>query len=343
MQPPEYQPPPPPQPPEAPQQPPVYAPPPPDLPAAYPVPPTPDAPPPYYGQPMPPPVAPRRSRGPLIAIVAIVLVVLVAAGGYFVAGTVYANNRIDSAGTTYNQVIDHENALTDLFNKLQSQLGTVSAKDATHANVAQAKTLYQQLVTQSQGSIPQIDTDTQLLTSADAKLKENQWLTVLSRSSLDSKSTKIADLKAALAEGRTISGDFIQYGNFAVALLASLDDLLTIGDDSTNHDLVGVTTAIGQMKTDVTNGIQLDHAPGLPTQVDLFMHDLQTMANDFAALFAAAAAGNQAGLTQAENALNKDSDNLAGYDTSSWDTQAQSFYGNMIDQYNSLIDKANKD
>jgi hypothetical protein len=336
MQPPEYQP-----FPAPPDQPPAYPPAPTAEPQPPAYPPAPEAPP-YYGQPSPPAPPRRRSLAPIIAIIAVVLVLVIAAGGYFVAGTAYASSRVDAAGKTYNQVIDNENKLTTLFNTLQSQFGTIDTKNPTHATISQAKTVYAQLVTQSQDSIPQIDSDTQLLSTAGTKLKDNQWLTALSRSDLDARSAKIADLAAALAQGRMISTDLVQYGNFIVALLASIDDLLTIGEDASAHDLVGTTTAIGKMKTDVANGIQLDQAPGLAPDVDQFMHDLQSAANDFVALFSAAAAGNRAGLTQAEKALNSDSTKLDSYDSSAWATQADSYYGNLIDQYNALIDKANK-
>ena len=330
MQPPE-------QPPQQPPTPPAYTPAPTET--AYPPAPAPAAP--YYGQPVAPPAAPRRSRGPLIAIIAIALVVVIAGGGYLVGGFVYAQGLTDSATKTYNKVIDHENNLTDLFNKLTSQIGAVETKDATHASVSSAKTLYQQLVTQSQGAEPTITGDDQDLASADSKLKENSWLTALASSSLNKQSTKIGYLRSAVGVAKTITTDYVQYGNFNIAVLAVVDDLITLTDAADASDIAGATAAVTTMKADVAKAIPLDHAPGLPSDADSFMQNVKALADDFGNLLTAAAAGDQARAQQADNAVNADLDRMNAYDTSKFDTEAKTFYGNLIDQYNGFIDKAN--
>src|SRR4051794_38364091 len=95
MQPPDQEPPPP-----APQQPPAQ--------------------PPYYAPPSYAPAtpSPRRSRAGVFAIIGIILVLLLVGGGYFVAGQQYAKSRLDSAGGTYNSVIEHQNGMADFFKTL---------------------------------------------------------------------------------------------------------------------------------------------------------------------------------------------------------------------------------
>ena len=279
--------------------------------------------------------------GPLIAIVAIVLVVLLVAGGYLVGGFVYAQGRINSAGDTYNSVIDHQNGMADFFNSLTTKLSGIDLSNPTKANVDQAKTSFQQLVDKSTRAQPQIDSDDASLAQADTGLKQNSWLTVLSKPSLDQRSAKIEDLRAALAAAKTIVTDYQQYGGFTLALLDCVNDLVNLETAGQNRDLSGMATASSSIKTDATKAIGLDHAPGLAPEVDTFMHDLSTVADDFTALINAATTGNQAAITTAENALDTDGKKLDSFDFTSWDTTASSFYQGLIDQYNSDISKAN--
>ncbi len=161
--------------PEAPATPPPgpspYAPPP--APAEY-------AAPPAYGAPPPPPA--RRGRGPLIAIVLVVLLVILAGGGYAVGGFVYANSKVNSATDAYNKVVDHENALTDLFNKLDAQFKSNNNDPASASSdsIKQDKTLNLQLASQSKSAQPTVESDDTALANAASSLNENSWLTALS-------------------------------------------------------------------------------------------------------------------------------------------------------------------
>ena len=78
----------------------------------------------YYPPPPQPagPPAQPRSMGPLIAILAIVVVLIASIGGYVVGGLAFAHSRLDSAQTAYNKVVDHQNSLTDAVNSLGNQL-----------------------------------------------------------------------------------------------------------------------------------------------------------------------------------------------------------------------------
>jgi hypothetical protein len=328
MQPPENQPP-PPYPPPYPQQPPEY-----QQPAA----------PPEY-QPAPygaPPAPPRRGRGGLFAILAIVLVVLLVAGGYLVGGFVVAQGELNSANDSYNTVVGHQNKLGEQFSTLTSQINAIDFNNASADNVKQAKTAYLQLVTQAQSSEPQVVSDDASLASADSKLKQNSWLTVISSGSLQTESKRIGYARAALAIAKTILDDSQQFGTFNATLMDAVNDLLTFTDAASKQDISTATAAVKSFQSDVAKGITEDKAPGLASSTDQFMHDLQTLANDFDKLLTAAVAGDQAGINSASAALDADNTKLDTYDFNAMDTESKAFFQKLNDQYQKQVDLANK-
>ena len=141
----------------------------------------------------------------------VVVLVIVVLGGYVVGGFVYAQGRINSATDAYNKVVDHENKLTDYFNSLDSQFtkNNTDPANATSDQIQQEKSLYLQLASQSQAAQPQVTADDNSLASADSGLKDNSWLTVLSKGSLDKASARIGHARAALAVAKTILADSI--------------------------------------------------------------------------------------------------------------------------------------
>ena len=277
------------------------------------------------------------------AVIAIVLVLILAIGGYFVAGFAYSQSKLNSAGDTYKTVIDHQNGQTDFFNSLDTKISAIDPSNPTQATIQQAQTAIQQLVTKAQTDEPQVESDDAALARAEAGLKQNQWLTAPERSTLDKRITKIEDLRSAPTAAKELLTDYQQYGSFVLALLDCATDITTLDSAASKHDLVALTAAVTKLKADATKGIGLDHAPGLAPEVDGFMHDLSKVADDFSALIAAAAAGNQAEITKAENALNTDGNKLGSYDFNAWDTTANQFFNDLKDLYNRNMDKANND
>ena len=296
----------------------------------------------YAPAPMGP--TPPRGRSPLVAIVLVVVLVVVVLGGYAVGGFVYGQGKVNSATDAYNKVVDHENKLTDYFNNLNQQLSSATSDpaNATADQINQEKALYLQLATQSQASQPQVTADDNALASADASLKENSWLTVLSKGSIDKADARIGHARAALAVAKTILADSILYGQFYATVDDAALDLDALDTAANKGDLNGVDTAINTLKTDVAKAIQEDKAPGVASEMDAFLNDLQTTAADFAALVAAVRAGNQNGVNQAVNKLDADTKKLEGYDFDAMSTKEQAFYKALIDQYNKEIEAANK-
>ena len=334
MQPPENQP---------PAAPPPYTPP-PDAPP--PVMEQPPAPQPYapapYGQ-MPPVVPAKRSRGPLLAIVLIAVLVLLAGGGYLVGGFVYAQGKINSATDAYNSVVDHQNKLSDFFTNFNKQLEANNdpSKETADA-LKQEKTLYGQLVTESQTAAPQIDTDDAALAKADASLKENSWLTALSSSSLNKESAQLVDARAALAIAKTIVTDTVQYGNFMQAFDDASIDNANLSKDVDNNDGSAIVSDLSSLKSHLTTAISLDKAPGLPPEMDTYLKLVQSVATDLTDAINFANDGDQAGFDNALKKFDSDSKALDAYDFGAISSKASSFYSGLIDQYNAQVDKTNK-
>jgi hypothetical protein len=301
-----------------------------------------EAPPPAYGAPPPPPA--RRGRGPLVAIVLVVLLVILAGGGYAVGGFIYANGKVNSATDAYNKVVDHENALTDLFNKLDAQFKSNNNDPASSSadSIKQDKTLNLQLASSSKTAEPTVDSDDQALANAASSLNENSWLTALSKSSLDKSATRISHARAALAIAKTILADSVLYGTFYASVDDAALDLDAIDNAANTGDLNAVDSAVQTLKSDVAKAIQEDNAPGVASQMDPFLKDLQKTANDFSALIAAVRAGNANGVNAATAALDADTTKLDAYDFTAMGTSEQAYYKALIDKYNTEIDAANK-
>jgi hypothetical protein len=310
-------------------------------PAPY-VPPPDYAAPPGYGAPGygPPAAAPRRSRGPVLVAVIVVVVLILAIIGYVAAGFAVAASQISAADKTLNAVIINENAITAQFNSNKG----ASALDtrATGADLQTNKTAVAQLVSQSQAAQPTIASDDASLASAQDSLKNNSWLTALSRSSLDQKSAKIAHWRNALASAKTITTDLAQLGTFMQSYddaLIDVDNLITKGNA---NDFTGMAAALGSLKTDVTKALSLADAPGLAPDMKAFLTDVQAEGQDTTTLLNDAIAGADNTTLQADiNKVDADGTKVDAHDITAINTAITAFYGTLIDAYNSEVSKAN--
>lgn len=279
--------------------------------------------------------------GPLIAGLVIVVVLIAAIGGYVVGGLAYANSRLTNAHSAYNKVVEHQNALTDTVNSAQTKFSSLDVSGTTTASLQTLKTTSTGVVTKAQQAQAQIDTDDASLASADNGLKENSWLTVLSRSDLDKYSAKIGHERKALATAKTLTTDYVQLYNFYAAVVDVFIDLDTIDAKASAHDLAGAAAASEKMKTDAGKAMSLDKAPGLPAEMDGLMKDLQSVATDFSTLINAALQGNETAFNNAETTLEADAKKVDGFDYNKADSAINSYYNPLIDAYNSEVDKAN--
>lgn len=288
-------------------------------------------------------VAPRppRSIAPLIAIIVVAIIVVVAVVAYAGIGYAYAQGRLNSTRNTYNTVVDHENKYTDAINALGSKLTGANVTSAASADITADQTLVTQLITQAQAAGPGIDSDDAALAKADSDLKQNQWLTAISRSDLDKMSTRIGHMRKALADAKTITADYVQIGTFYQALFAVALDFDALGTQFQSSNFTGIGAALDKLKTDTTKAISLDKAPGVPADLDTFLKNVQAFNTDLTNLVNAAVANDPAGVSAAETAAQADATKLDSTDFNTVATAIDSFYKPLIDDYNSEIDKAN--
>jgi len=295
--------------------------------------------PPAYGAPIA--AAPARNLRPVITLVAIVVLLVLIVVGYAGAGYAFANSRIDSARNTYNTVVSHQNTLTTQFNTAAGKLTAVGLKSSSVDDFKTNQAAYAQLVTQAQAAQPTISTDDESLAKAQDSLKENSWLTVFSRGSLDQVSNKIGHERNALASATTITGDMIQLGKFFQAYDTLFIDIDNVGVKEEASDLTGAVSAVGTLNTDISAAIGLMSAPGLPPEMKQILTDLQTLAADEKKLLDAAIAVDSAGASAAVKALTADLNKLEAYDTTKINSEIQAFYQPLIDSFNSEVNKAN--
>jgi len=200
---------------------------------------------------------------------------------------------------------------------------------------------YSQLVTQAQAAQPTITDDDASLAKAQDSLKENSWLTVFSRGSLDAVSNKIQHERNALASAKTITADMVQLGKFFQAYDTVFIDIDNVGVKGEATDLPGALSAVATTKTDIGTATGLADAPGLPPEMKQILADLQTLATDEKKLLDAAVGGDATGAQAAVKSLGADLSKLEAYDTNKINTEIQGFYQPLIDAFNSEVNKAN--
>jgi hypothetical protein len=301
-----------------------------------------DLPPAAVAEPVPAAVVPtpRSTRTVVIAVI-LGAVLVVAAIGFAGAGYAFSSSRLDSARNVYNDVVTHQNAITDEFNNINSKLTAVNLTSSSPTDYQQSHDAYVQLVSQSQAAQPMITADDASLAAAQSRLNENAWLTVLNRSNLNQVSAKIGHERNALATAKTITGDMVQLGTFFQVYDAAFLDLDTVSSKEQASDFSGAAAAIAKLKTDTAKAIQLSGAPGLPPEMKLLMTDMQTLAVDNAKLLDDAIKSD-ANAAQADvKAVEADVAKLEAYNYDKIINQVKAFYQPLIDAFNSEVAKAN--
>ncbi len=271
----------------------------------------------------------------MLVIVAIVLIAII---GYAVAGFAYASNRVASANKSLNTVVSHQNSLNTTFKDIDTKFASLNSSSAFDS--VQAKTLMSQFVANAQAAGVTVGDDDTSLATARSSLDEQQWLTVLSRSSLDNEKARIDHARAALADAKTVAADYVQDGLFLEAFIDAASDLDTLGTQSGNSDLSGARTTLTTMKTHVDKALQLSMAPGLPAELHSLMVDFESLVTDFGKLLDAAATGSVAAITGAENAAEADANKLSAYNFDKIGGQIDAFYKPLLDGFNSEMAKA---
>jgi hypothetical protein len=274
---------------------------------------------------------------PLIAIVLIVVVLIAAIGAYVVGGYAYATSKLNSATTAYNKVVDHQNDLNDTVNALGDKL-TSAGINSTSADLQSDRSLIVQIVSKSQSAQGQIDQDDASLAEAQSGLSQNQWMTVIRKPDIDRSSARLDHARKALSIAKEITKDNVQIGTFYESFFDVAIDADTLGTKAEASDISGASAADEKLKTDAAKAISLDKAPGLPPEIDAFLHDVQAFANDFSNLVNAKTSSQA---NAADQALQADLKKIEGYDFSKISSEIDSYYKPLLDSYKSEVDKAN--
>jgi len=292
------------------------------------------------GAPAPSPGSPRRLIL-IIAAVVVVVVIVVSAIGYGVVGYAFASSRIAGARSAYNTVVSHQNAITEEFNTLDAKMTALNLSTATSSDLQQNRASYVQLVGQSQSAEPTLTHDDAFLATAQARLSQTSWLTLIRRSDLDQTSAKIGHERKALSDAKAIAGDLVLLGNFYQAFYDSLIDLDTLTTKATASDFTGAVAAIGTLKSDISKALDLSSAPGLPPEMKLFLTDFQTLAMDVGKLLNAVIGGDTNGVQADVKAVDADNTKIESYDFNKMSAATKAFYQPMIDAFNAEASIAN--
>ncbi len=310
-----------------------------DLPPGYPPPPTsppppslpPSEPPPaeappynYYQQPAAPPA--RRSSRQLwiiLTAVAVVALLLVVGAAYGIAGYATAGSKL----TTANRALDTAGSHRAAFDKAPSTF-QIDRSDAK-AFQSDAAAWVQSWATQS----ATIASDEAALTTAGGKLRDQQWLTVIRKGSLDSASGRIDHAHKAMDAARTIAIDRQAEGKFLVAYANFLNDIETFITKQQGGDPLGALAAASQLPTDADKAVSLTADPQFPSELGAYMRSVATVAKDLVDYLNAVTKGDTATAKSLQAKTNDDINAGKLIDISQVPTKVDEFYQPYIDVY----------
>ena len=202
---------------------------------------------------------------------------------------------------------------------------------------AQALTLVDKSIANSQLAMNTINRDDASLRTAANNLNALPWLTLLGRGSLDGVATRIAHARKALAAARAIASDEMLDGRFWSVLYGGLADFTTLNTQSSAGDVAGARSTLVKMKAEIDQAAQLSGAPGLPADLHDLMADIQTFVGDYGNKLDAQAAGDDVAESTAETNVDTDVTEIGKYDIDKIGGEIDSFYKPMIDRFNSEI------
>jgi len=298
-------------------------------------------PPPPDTQPPALPTAPARTPGLIgrlrttLGIVVLVIVVIIGIIGYAITGFAYATGRVASSDRTLNTVISHQNALNTTFKNIDSEFGALSG--SANFNSAQARSVADEFVASATRARATIAQDDASLVADSSSLHDRRWLTLFSQSLLDKEAGRVGHARKALADARTISGDYVLDGQFWQAFLDAAADRDTLAAQTSSSDLVGASATVAIMKTDVDKALQLSTGPGLPPDLHSVMEDFETLVADFGKLIIATQSGDASAINTAATTVQADSDKISAYNYDKISAAVDTFYQPFIADFNSQM------
>ncbi len=273
----------------------------------------------------PPPPARRSSRQlwTILTAVAVVALLLVLGAAYGIAGYVTAGNKLTTASGALDTATSHRAA----FDNAPSTFD-IERSDAK-AFQSDAAAWVQTWATQS----ATIASDDATLTAAGGKLREQQWLTVIRKGSLESASGRIDHAHRAMDAAKTIAIDRQAEGKFLVAYANFLNDIDTFITKDQGGDALGALATASQLPADADKAVSLSGDPQFPSELGAYMRSVATLAKDLVDYLNAVTKGDTATASSLQAKTNDDINAEKLIDISQVPTKVDQFYQPYIDAY----------
>lgn len=257
------------------------------------------------------------------------LLVIVLGGLYALVGYSIASSHTSAAQAALDSTLGHR---VDFSQSIANLDDGFVAFSATAFDPVQYKTEVDGFVSSSRAQSANMAADDKQLESAARKLGDSRWLIALSTAGLDRAATRVQHARKALAAGKTITADYLQFGQFLEVYSQVLLDVGDVGSSSTT-DLSAAMTTVSSLQTHVGSALGLSNAPGIPPEVHELLVDLQTVASDFQAALSALSANDDAAYATARAKGDKDLAVLGAVQTSKVGDEVNSFYQPYFDTY----------
>jgi hypothetical protein len=272
------------------------------------------------------------------AEIALITILIIGIIGYAAAGIVIAGSHIASAEHTLNSVVSHQNTLNATFRDINSELSALGGSSTFDAEKALA--LVDASVANSELAAETVSADDAALGSAERRLQEHRWLTMVSDSGVDRTEERIGHARRALEVARGLAADEILDGRFWRALYTGLADLKKLEGQKDSFDSAGARGTLTQMKADIDLAAELSTSPGLPSELQSLTADLQQLVVDYGKQLDAEAAGDDVSAVRYGGAVSTDVSRIGKYDIDSIGAEIDAYFKPAIDRYNVEIAKA---
>jgi hypothetical protein len=253
----------------------------------------------------------------------VVAVLLVVGAGYGIAGYVTAGNKL----TTANRALDTATSHRAAFDNAPSTFDL--ARSDAKAFQSDAAAWVQTWSTQS----TTIASDDTSLIAAGGRLRDQGWLTVIRKGSLDSASGRVDHALKAMDAAKTIAIDRQAEGKFLVAYANFLNDIETFITKDQGGDALGALAAASQIPADADKAVSLTGDPQFPSELGAYMRSVATVAKDLVDYLNAVTKGDTATAKSLQAKTNDDINAGKLIDISQVQTKVDEFYQPFIDTY----------
>lgn len=260
--------------------------------------------------------------------------------GYLSGSLIYSKILLDNADGALGAAVQDQHSLAPAIRSLKTSFVGGDSGTLTAAQLQKNRDTVNEIVLQAGAAQMQIDSDDQSLRDAGAGLLQDQWLTVISRSSLDKEAGRLRLEYDVLADARTIMADYAQLARFTESLYDVLLDFNAIGAVSQARNLGAIEQDVTKLQADTATAISLDRSPGLPPAVDTLMRLIQAVGNDFSRLLSAGLSGSRSAISAAEAQGRSDIAKIKAFDYAAITTALTAFYSPLVDAYNADVARA---